>query len=724
MFVYFEFIIFTTTYKKQKMKKLPMLLVAVVMNVHVFAQHAFQSSCGTDEANRKALEENPWLKEVNNQLEEFTKNYIQQYANQSQNQNQRSRSGQIYTIPIVFHIVHNYGEEYISDEQVYDALRMLNNDFRKRSADTASIVPAFKEIAADCEIEFRMPTRDPKGNPTNGINRYQSMTTYSGSDDVMIQSWPRDMYMNVFVVNSFERAGLIGYTRTPANLEGILGLKDGIVILHTALGSIGTGQASINRSLTHEVGHWLNLLHTWGQTNDPGVSCGDDGVNDTPITQGSFGCNLNQAICTPATQVAPGVIENVQNHMDYSGCPRMFTEGQKLRMHAALNSNVSGRDSLWSNYTLNYTGAGISDNTNTAPPVADFYIPNKSACVGETVTIKDFSWRGPITNWEWQFENATPAVSNDKNPTVSFNSTGWQKVTLKVTNNNGQDTKTQERFIFVRDGNVQSFYESFEDADYVGNNYIAENYANNKSEWVLTNKASYSGGLSFMLNNFDVDIYDIDAFTTPEYDLSASFISDLKFKYSLATRASYPEDIKERLRVLYSTDCGATWRVMLNQTGISLITAGNFNQYFVPSQENQWKELSIPIPNLALNNGSAIFKFEFTGDKFSNNLYIDDINIEDAYTSVNSALAENININVFPNPSHGNFILAFENSKVETGIVQVYDMTGKLVFEENHLFNTGTQKYTVDGKFSTGLYQLNLLLGKQSFQKKIQVIAE
>jgi hypothetical protein len=120
----------------------------------------------------------------------------------------------------------------------------------------------------------------------------------------------------------------------------------------------------------------------------------------------------------------------------------------------------------------------------------------------------------------------------------------------------------------------------------------------------------------------------------------------------------------------------------------------------------------------------ATFKFEFTRDKSSNNLYIDDINIDDAYTSVNNTLAENININVFPNPSHGNFILAFDNSKAETGIVQVYDMTGKLVFEEHHLFSTGAQKYTVDGKFATGLYQLNLLLGKQSFQKKIQVIAE
>jgi PKD repeat protein len=675
-----------------------------------------QHFCGTDHVNRKTLEENPWLQDVNKQLEEFTQNYIQSHRNQ--NDNQRSRNGQRYIIPVVFHVVHNYGEEYISDEQIYDGLRMLNEDFRKRNVDTSSIVPAFKQIAADCEIEFRLPTRDPKGKPTNGINRYQSNTTYSGSDDVMIQGWPRDMYMNVYLVNSFEQQGLIGYTRIPANLEGINGLVDGIVILHTAIGSIGTARQNINRSLTHEVGHWLNLLHTWGQTNEPGVSCGDDGVFDTPITRGDFSCNLNKQFCTPS------VVENTQNHMDYASCPRMFTEGQKLRMHAALNSNVSGRNNLWSDYTLNYTGAATSTNVNTAPPVADFHIPNKTTCVGEAITIKDFSWRGPINNWEWEFENATPNISNDQNPTVTFNRSGWQKVSLKVTSSNGQSTKVDEQFIFVKDRTIESFTENFENAEFVNNNYIAENYANNESKWQLTNSASHTGGLSFVLNNFDVDIYDIDAFTTPEYDLSGSNVADLNFKYSLATRASFSEDIKDRLRIFYSIDCGKTWRVFFNQSGVSLITAGNFNQTFIPTLENQWAQLSVPIPNSALNNGTAIFKFEFTRDKFSNNIYIDDINVDDVYTTIENKSFSNITLNVFPNPNKGNFTLSFNNPTPINGTIQVYDMIGKMVYEGNQFFSAGEQKVSINKNFTSGIYQLSLLMGKERLQKKIQIIGE
>jgi PKD repeat protein len=675
-----------------------------------------QHFCGTDHVNRKTLEENPWLQDVNKQLEEFTQNYIQSHRNQ--NDNQRSRNGQRYIIPVVFHVVHNYGEEYISDEQIYDGLRMLNEDFRKRNVDTSSIVTAFKQIAADCEIEFRLPTRDPKGKPTNGINRYQSNTTYSGSDDVMIQGWPRDMYMNVYLVNSFEQQGLIGYTRIPANLEGINGLVDGIVILHTAIGSIGTARQNINRSLTHEVGHWLNLLHTWGQTNEPGVSCGDDGVFDTPITRGDFSCNLNKQFCTPS------VVENTQNHMDYASCPRMFTEGQKLRMHAALNSNVSGRNNLWSDYTLNYTGAATSTNVNTAPPVADFHIPNKTTCVGEAITIKDFSWRGPINNWEWEFENATPNISNDQNPTVTFNRSGWQKVSLKVTSSNGQSTKVDEQFIFVKDRTIESFTENFENAEFVNNNYIAENYANNESKWQLTNSASHTGGLSFVLNNFDVDIYDIDAFTTPEYDLSGSNVADLNFKYSLATRASFSEDIKDRLRIFYSIDCGKTWRVFFNQSGVSLITAGNFNQTFIPTLENQWAQLSVPIPNSALNNGTAIFKFEFTRDKFSNNIYIDDINVDDVYTTIENKSFSNITLNVFPNPNKGNFTLSFNNPTPINGTIQVYDMIGKMVYEGNQFFSAGEQKVSINKNFTSGIYQLSLLMGKERLQKKIQIIGE
>lgn len=140
---------------------------------------------------------------------------------------------------------------------------------------------------------------------------------------------------------------------------------DAIVAIHGYVGSIGTGNNFVSRVLTHETGHWLNLQHVWGSTNNPGVACGDDGVGDTPLTKGFTNCNLSNAIiCTP------GIKENIQNYMEYSYCCKMFTQGQRSRMHNALNSNVAGRDNLSSN--ANLIATGVINPTLNCTPLAAF----------------------------------------------------------------------------------------------------------------------------------------------------------------------------------------------------------------------------------------------------------------------------------------------------------------------------------------------------------------
>src|SRR5690606_5531838 len=150
------------------------------------------------------------------------------------------------------------------------------------------------------------------------------------------------------------------------------------------------------------------------------------------------------------------------NYMEYAYCDRMFTEGQKVVMHAALNSEVSKRNNLWKSSTLQFTGADVSQNVNTVPPIADFHTNNKAVCIGSQVNFRDHSWRGPITGWNWEFENATPSTSTDRHPTVAFNQSGWQRVTLTVTSDIGQDTKIEERYVYVQDGVARQFSEDFE----------------------------------------------------------------------------------------------------------------------------------------------------------------------------------------------------------------------------------------------------------------------
>ncbi|MCS6818738.1 MAG: M43 family zinc metalloprotease, partial [Chitinophagales bacterium] len=323
------------------MKKITRLLLCLML--FTFYGKAQEHFCGTDEMNRKAREADPSIIIFEDELNEVIRNYAEE-----QQISDAGRDCPII-IPIVFHILHNFGRENISDGQILDQMRILNEDFNKRNRDTNLIVPVFKSIAANVGVEFRLARKDPDGNPTNGIIRIPAMQTYNGTDQAKLNPWPREKYLNVWVCNSMEQ-GVAGYAYLPPTVAGVLTDKDGIMILHNYIGSIGTGAPARSRALTHEVGHSLNLEHPWGRTNQPGVACGDDGVDDTPITKGATTCNLNQSDCQF------GVIENVQNFMDYSYCSVMFTEGQKTRMLASLNSNISSRRNLWRCENLQATG--------------------------------------------------------------------------------------------------------------------------------------------------------------------------------------------------------------------------------------------------------------------------------------------------------------------------------------------------------------------------------
>jgi hypothetical protein len=159
---------------------------------------------------------------------------------------------------------------------------------------------------------------------------------------------------------------------------------------HDYTGSFGTSNNSnyTERSLSHEVGHWLNLPHTWGSTNNPGLAsnCGtDDGIGDTPNTIGvaNFTCNTAQNTC--------GQIDNVQNYMDYASCHLMFTEGQKDAMHVALQSSPGGRDNLSTQANLLATGTESGHVLAPCAPKADFAIEKNYICVGNTLTFNDKS---------------------------------------------------------------------------------------------------------------------------------------------------------------------------------------------------------------------------------------------------------------------------------------------------------------------------------------------
>jgi pregnancy-associated plasma protein-A len=248
------------------------------------------------------------------------------------------RSG-VTVIPVVVHVVFNGAAQNISDAQIQSQIDVLNHDFRKTNADISNLPSVFQPLAADARIEFELATTDPNGNPTNGITR-TSTTSNGFSDDNKVKhagtggadAWPRDNYLNLWVCRL--TGGLLGYAQFPGGPAD----TDGVVILDTAFGNTGTAAAPFNlgRTATHEIGHWLNLRHIWG---DDGNGCsGDDFVADTPNCAGS-----NTGVPSfPHITCNNGPDGDLfQNYMDYTDDAGMFmfTSGQVTRMQTCLDGD-------------------------------------------------------------------------------------------------------------------------------------------------------------------------------------------------------------------------------------------------------------------------------------------------------------------------------------------------------------------------------------------------
>ncbi|MCF8429061.1 MAG: T9SS type A sorting domain-containing protein [Bacteroidia bacterium] len=385
-------------------------IVFLLFSIQSFAQSVVP--CFTDELYVNAVRENPLLKVEEDRGNQIAREYASRFS--------LAKAGIVIYIPVVFHIVHKNSSENITQAQINDCIRVLNEDFRKKAGTNGGTSTDIKSV--DAEIEFRLAQVDPTGKPTDGVNRiYNASETINGTDVTKTLSyWDSNKYFNIWVVNIINSASapsgsiILGYAQFPSSRNSRPS-TDGIIVRADQIGNIGMGQTGqAGRTVTHEAGHWCGLYHPFqggcvGGTSSNCSSQGDQVCDTPPVAVSTSGCPPSQNSCS---NDLPDLADNIKNYMDYADgtCMDMYTAGQAVRMKSQMNTY---RANIYS--TNNLSAAGINaDGT---------YKPLTSAVIKAPVLI-DFNEQ--VNRFE---------IENFMNPT-----TGW-KTNYQVGYNDGSSMR-------------------------------------------------------------------------------------------------------------------------------------------------------------------------------------------------------------------------------------------------------------------------------------------
>lgn len=349
------------------MKKL--LIIAACSSLVLWGNtiHAQNKKCGNeiileqiaqDPIKQKAFDE------YRNEIKAEVKAYTDAKAYASSMKNSANKTTGNVSIPIVFHFILSQAQiDQIGGQagiykRVTQQIQVLNNDFNATNIDISSVPAAFTSVVGNAEINFGLAHRKPDGTGTSGIEILVKPTGFNGfsvSDNNVkntgaggLDPWDHNQYLNVWVTN-LTTTGLLGYAYSPqfaAKIQ-IPERYQGAVIHYGAIG-IPDGSpnqyfvspvARRSRTLVHELGHFFNLFHIWGNTAVGAGNCSDDDdIDDTPRQE-----DANQSVCPTGIKANCSIAphsggEMYMNFMDYTGdaCTRMFTKKQVERMRAQL----------------------------------------------------------------------------------------------------------------------------------------------------------------------------------------------------------------------------------------------------------------------------------------------------------------------------------------------------------------------------------------------------
>jgi hypothetical protein len=676
--------------------------------VHFFGIMFSQRHCATMGNLDRLKSIDPDIEQRMLDIELQTQSYIEQEKTARINNN-LNEIAVVRNIPVVVHVLYNTTAQNISDAQIQSQIAILNNDFRRLNADKINTPTTFTAVAADAEINFCLASVSPTGAATNGITRTFTSKASFAADDKMkssstggVSPWPTDKYLNIWVCNL--GGGLLGYAQFPGGSAA----TDGVVVGYNYFGNTGVVTAPFNkgRTATHEVGHWLNLRHIWGD-----ATCGSDNVTDTPTHNTSnYGCPSH-----PKSNSCGTSAEMFMNYMDYTddGCMNMFTLGQKSRMQALfatggqkaslLTSNGCGTASGGGSTTtcaipsgLNATSVASSSATlnwsavSGATSYAIQYKPTSSSTwisTSSATNSKSISGLSPTTTYQFQIKTICSAGSSAYSTAASFITTSSSTTGTTVNLGSGTTASVIAPYgTYYMDEKVQFILTKAEliAAGYSTTNNMLRSLAFNVSSAVaqvmngFTIKMRHTGNASFTSTSFlastgmttlftgnvtAVAGWNTHTFSVPfNYDGVNNVLVEICWNNS-----TYSGDSKvfattlSTYNTLYLKSDNSTGGICANTTGTRTKTRPNMRLNFSGYSSSFSPKLSGEI--LEENSSEMVFSF-----------------------------------NIYPNPVKSILTIELNNTSKEQEEVKVivFNLLGEIILEKTQLIESGLQVISLE----------------------------
>jgi PKD repeat protein len=595
-----------------------------------------------------------------------------------------------FVIPTLVHVYYTNIFSSVSAQSIASLIDETNLYLRGNNGDTTDVASPFRDIIGDLSVELRLAHIDEDGNCTSGID-YFWWNGQTPTPDVSASTQNTASYLNIWVyVNTNS------YSTIPSPGQPVAGdPSDGI--------QLATYDALYRpRILAHEVGHWVGLFHTFGQTNSSGENCGDDGVADTPITKGSVvgTCDTTLSICTA------GVVENVDNFMDYSTCYKMFTQGQQARVAVVMTDNTIARYMHCTPQNLAATGV---DMPSTCPLMADFQTSTSMSCGTETVRFMSMVTGQIPDQLTWNFPGGSPATSTDEEPIVTYTTDGTYTAQLIACD--GADCDTIEHDItigplYTLQSNGLSLASTPYAEDFEGGFAFPQPdmavLEDGTPNWQVCDFAGYNSGHCLYMAGEAAPAVDTNEVIIGNFDLSGLAVPAISMKVA----ATYYPGVQFYYFNLMMRDlCDAGLQAGPWLTVMQLDLAGsNTNAGFVPTTPGQWNTVSYTNAGWP-NYPNAEFMLRavkpWMPGTVDEGLYVDDINIGEAEVVLGGHDRSRDVIEVFPDPAtdHVTIIAGTANA-----LLSIVDMEGREVYHANR---TGRTDLDVS-QWTPGAYMISL----------------